>query len=236
MLKVLDHLEEWLITFLMGAATLIIFVAVVHRYVAGLPIPGVQDWLLGINLQLGAGAVHLHVRLDGQVRRRLRRAHRHPRRRRRADQPAARRDRAQVHRLRPARRRAVHRHRRHAGRALRLGERRALRRSTSCSASTRATCPEGPTTPDLEMPTWIVYSAVPLGSYLMCFRFLQVTWASCAPASCRTTTTPRSKASSRRRAAAGRPETRSTAWTTTCGRATGDAAMNAASSSPCWSR
>ena len=35
---------------------------------------------------------------------------------------------------------------------------------------------EGPTTPDLEWPTWIVYSAIPLGSYLMCFRFLQVTW------------------------------------------------------------
>jgi C4-dicarboxylate transporter DctQ subunit len=33
---------------------------------------------------------------------------------------------------------------------------------------------EGPTTPDLEWPTWIVYSAIPLGSYLMCFRFLQV--------------------------------------------------------------
>ena len=28
--------------------------------------------------------------------------------------------------------------------------------------------------PDLEMPMWIVYLAVPLGSYLMCFRFLQV--------------------------------------------------------------
>ena len=27
---------------------------------------------------------------------------------------------------------------------------------------------------DLEMPMWIVYLAVPLGSYLMCFRFLQV--------------------------------------------------------------
>ena len=36
--------------------------------------------------------------------------------------------------------------------------------------------PEGPVTPDLEWPTWIVYLAVPLGSYLMCFRFLQVTW------------------------------------------------------------
>jgi C4-dicarboxylate transporter DctQ subunit len=36
---------------------------------------------------------------------------------------------------------------------------------------------EGPTTPDLEWPTWIVYSAIPLGSSLMSFRFLQVTWS-----------------------------------------------------------
>jgi C4-dicarboxylate transporter DctQ subunit len=35
--------------------------------------------------------------------------------------------------------------------------------------------PEGPTTPDLEWPTWMVYSVIPMGSYLMCFRFLQVT-------------------------------------------------------------
>lgn len=32
------------------------------------------------------------------------------------------------------------------------------------------------TSPDLEMPMWIVYLAVPLGSFLMCFRFLQVAW------------------------------------------------------------
>ena len=30
---------------------------------------------------------------------------------------------------------------------------------------------------DLEMPMWIVYLAIPLGSSLMCFRFLQVAWA-----------------------------------------------------------
>src|SRR5262249_34671 len=29
---------------------------------------------------------------------------------------------------------------------------------------------------DLEAPGWIVFSCVPLGSYLMCFRFLQVAW------------------------------------------------------------
>jgi len=28
--------------------------------------------------------------------------------------------------------------------------------------------------PDLELPKWLVYLCVPLGSYLMCFRFLQV--------------------------------------------------------------
>ena len=30
--------------------------------------------------------------------------------------------------------------------------------------------------PDLELPMWMVYLCVPLGSYLMCFRFLQVAW------------------------------------------------------------
>src|SRR6187200_2965068 len=49
-MKLLDHLEEWLIAFLMGAATLLIFVAVVHRYAAGMAIPGLQDTLLKIDL------------------------------------------------------------------------------------------------------------------------------------------------------------------------------------------
>jgi len=35
----------------------------------------------------------------------------------------------------------------------------------------------GPTTPDLEWPTWVIYLAIPLGSALMCFRFLQVAWS-----------------------------------------------------------
>ena len=30
---------------------------------------------------------------------------------------------------------------------------------------------------DLEVPMWLVYLAVPLGSYLMCFRFIQVAFA-----------------------------------------------------------
>ncbi|MDP0926674.1 TRAP transporter small permease [Paracoccus onubensis] len=34
----------------------------------------------------------------------------------------------------------------------------------------------GQTSPDLEMPMWIIYLAVPLGSALMCFRFIQALW------------------------------------------------------------
>ena len=33
------------------------------------------------------------------------------------------------------------------------------------------------TSADLELPMWLVYLAVPLGSYLMSFRFLQVAWS-----------------------------------------------------------
>jgi TRAP-type C4-dicarboxylate transport system permease small subunit len=29
---------------------------------------------------------------------------------------------------------------------------------------------------ELEWPSWIIYLCIPFGSYLMCFRFLQVTW------------------------------------------------------------
>jgi C4-dicarboxylate transporter DctQ subunit len=36
--------------------------------------------------------------------------------------------------------------------------------------------PTSQTSPDLEIPSWLVYLCIPLGSYLMCFRFLQVAW------------------------------------------------------------
>ncbi len=123
MLKVLDHLEEWLIAFLMGAATLLIFVAVVHRYAAGWPIPGVQDALLKIDLSWAQelciymfvwmakfGAAYgvrtgIHVGVDVMINR----------------LPAD--TRKALRAVRPARGRAVHRHRRHAGRDVRLGHR-----------------------------------------------------------------------------------------------------------------
>ncbi len=90
-LRGLDRLEETLIIVLMGAATAVIFAAVIHRFLVGFPIPGLQDAPPGHPHVLGPGAVHLLLRLDGQVRRRLWRAHRHPRRRGRADQSHGRR-------------------------------------------------------------------------------------------------------------------------------------------------
>ena len=44
-MKFLDHLEEWLITFLMAAATIVVFVAVVHRYVSARAIESVDETL-----------------------------------------------------------------------------------------------------------------------------------------------------------------------------------------------
>jgi len=37
--------------------------------------------------------------------------------------------------------------------------------------------PTDQVSPDMELPRWIVFLCVPLGSYLMCFRFLQVAWS-----------------------------------------------------------
>ena len=48
-MKILDHLEEWLIATLMAVATSVTFVAVVHRYASGIPILAIQDVLIQIN-------------------------------------------------------------------------------------------------------------------------------------------------------------------------------------------
>src|SRR5438874_4979748 len=42
--KILDHLEEWLISALIAGATLLIFFAVIHRYGTGLSID-LSKWL-----------------------------------------------------------------------------------------------------------------------------------------------------------------------------------------------
>ena len=172
-MKILDHLEEWIVTFLMGAATLIIFVAVLHRYAAGLAIPGVQDWLLSLSFSWAQeltiimfvwmakfGAAYgvrtgIHVGVD-----------------------------VLINRLSDTMRRKFIIFGLLAG-ALFTGivatlgaqfvwENGAHYAFLNLMGMPLNDIPEGPTTPDLEWPTWMVYSAIPLGTSLMCFRFLQV--------------------------------------------------------------
>jgi C4-dicarboxylate transporter DctQ subunit len=146
-----DHLPD-------GGGDGVIFAAVVHRYGTGCEIPGLQDWLIEHELRLGARAVHHHVRVDGQVRRRLRRAHRHPRRRRHPDQQAQ-----------PAAYRGMFILFGLCAGALFTGiigtlggafvwENGAHYASFHALGLNTGDLPEGPTTPDLEWPTWIVYS------------------------------------------------------------------------------
>ena len=174
MMKVLDHLEEWLITFLIGAATAIIFVAVVHRYASGFSVPGVQDWLLTLNFgwaqelciimfvwmaKFGAAygvRTGIHVGVDVMINR----------------LDVAVRNKFIVFGLLAG---ALF-----TGIVGTLGatfvwENGAHYALFNFLGLNTGDLPEGPTTPDLEWPTWTVYSAVPFGSYLMCFRFLQVT-------------------------------------------------------------
>ena len=172
-MKFLDHLEEWLISFLMAGATLIIFVSVVHRYAAGLSIPVVQDWLLGINFSWAQeltiimfvwmakfGAAYgvrtgIHVGVD-----------------------------VLINRLDEKKRAKFIVFGLLAGMlftgivaslgAYFIWENGAHHAYLGLIGSPFGDVPEGPTTPDLEWPTWMVYSAIPLGTGLMCFRFLQV--------------------------------------------------------------
>ena len=172
-MKFLDHLEEWIVTFLMGAATLIIFVAVLHRYAAGMAVPGLQDWLLSINLTWAQeltiimfvwmakfGAAYgvrtgIHVGVD-----------------------------VLINRLSDAMRSKFIVFGLCAGALFTaivatLGARFVWENGAhhyffKLLGLAMEGLFEGPTTPDLEWPTWMVYSAIPLGTTLMCFRFLQV--------------------------------------------------------------
>lgn len=173
--KVLDRLEESIIAFLMAGATLIIFASVVHRYSAGLNIPKVQDWLLTINMSWAQelciimfvwmakfGAAYgvrtgIHVGVDVLINQ--------------LSKPL--RSKFILFGLGAG---ALF-----TGVVATLGgnfvwENGAHYAIFHTLGLQTADLPEGPTTPDLEWPTWIVYSAIPLGSSLMCFRFLQVAY------------------------------------------------------------
>jgi len=173
MLKIIDRLEEFIIGTLMAVATIVIFISVVHRYGSGLAIPGVQDWLLSKDLgwaqefcvilfvwmaKFGAAygvRTGIHVGVDLLINKLT-------------DRPRA----AMIQ----------------LGLACGVlftgiigvfgaifvwenGMAYSLLTTLGMSPGEHF---EGPITPDLEWPTWIVYMAVPLGSFLMCFRFVQV--------------------------------------------------------------
>jgi C4-dicarboxylate transporter DctQ subunit len=157
--RALDRLEEILIGALMAAATLLIFLAVVHRYAAGFAIPVVQDWLLSLNFSWAQeltiymfvwmakfGAAYgvrtgIHVGVD-----------------------------VLVNRLSPAKQKPVILFGLLAG-ALFTGVIAAFGAHFVWEISHT-----DQTSPDLELPMWWVYLAIPLGSALMCYRFLQVAW------------------------------------------------------------
>ena len=158
-MKLLDHLEEWLIALLMGTATLVIFLAVLHRYASGMAIPGLQDWLLRLNTSWAQeltiylfvwmakfGAAYgvrtgIHVGVD-----------------------------VLVNRLQTPMKRKFILFGLLAGASFTgiiavLGADFVYELSDTSSTSEV-----------LELPIWIVYLAIPLGSALMCLRFLQVAW------------------------------------------------------------
>jgi C4-dicarboxylate transporter, DctQ subunit len=157
LLRILDRLEEILIATLMGAATVLIFVAVAHRYASGVPalyplmhqihLSWAQElciymfvWMAKFGAAYGV-RTGIHVGVDVLVNRLAG----------------------------PVRRGTV------------LFGLLAGALFTGVIGTMGARFVYGlygtdQTSPDLELPSWVVYLAIPLGSYLMCFRFLQVAW------------------------------------------------------------
>ncbi|MBL8464951.1 MAG: TRAP transporter small permease [Thauera sp.] len=171
--KLLDRLEEIIIASLMAVATIVIFISVVHRYLSGYEIPLLQDWLLDMNVgwaqefciilfvwmaKFGAAygvRTGIHVGVD-----------------------------ILINKLSGSSRTALIQIGLVCGvlftgliglfGALFVWENGMAYETLTLFGRDTGDFFEGPTTPDLEWPTWIVYSAVPLGSFLMCYRFLQV--------------------------------------------------------------
>ena len=157
LLRILDRFEEILIASLMAAATLLIFVAVVHRYGTGVPflypyfiqlhISWAQElciymfvWMAKFGAAYGV-RTGIHVGVD-----------------------------LLVNHLSPAHRKPV------VLFALLCGVLFTSVVGTMGLKFVMELYETEQVTADLEAPRWIVFSAIPAGSYLMCFRFLQVSW------------------------------------------------------------
>ena len=163
MLKVLDRLEEILIASLIAGATLLIFVAVTHRYAldmsAKFHLNAIYDALFKINLSWAQelciymfvwmakfGAAYgvrtgIHVGVDVLV-----------------NQLNA-----------PVRKQVILF-------SLFCGALFTAIVGTMGAKFVFELMSTDQVSPDLELPSWLVYACIPLGSYLMCFRFLQVSW------------------------------------------------------------
>jgi len=153
--RILDHLEEWLIAGFMAAATLIIFAAVLHRQSAALPpvwkyasalhFSWAQELCIYLFIWMAKFGAAYGVRTGIHIG---------------VD--------VLVNALRPAWRRVL------IATALLLG---AFFTATIAFMGARWVLfvhGTGQTSPDLEWPMWVIYLCIPLGSSLMCYRFLQV--------------------------------------------------------------
>jgi C4-dicarboxylate transporter DctM subunit len=177
LLKGLDHLEEWLIAGLIGVATVIVFVAVVHRYGTGLsidfakwlevhsaawaapPFRAIFRWLSAKDLSWAQElCIYLFIWM--------------------AKFGAAYGVRTGIHvgvdvlvmRMDPARAKKVILFGLLAG---------AFFTATIVNFGAHFVAgvwDSGSRSNDLEAPMWFIYLAIPAGSALMCFRFLQVAW------------------------------------------------------------
>jgi C4-dicarboxylate transporter DctQ subunit len=154
-LRVLDRLEEILIASLMAAATLLIFVSVLHRYGTGIPF--LYPYLIKIHLSWAQelciymfvwmakfGAAYgvrtgIHVGVD-----------------------------VLVNLAKPPLRRVI------VMFGLCCGMLFTFVIGTMGLKFVIALMSTDQTSPDLELPRWIVFACIPCGSYLMCFRFFQV--------------------------------------------------------------
>jgi C4-dicarboxylate transporter, DctQ subunit len=158
LLKILDRLEEIIIASLMGGATLITFVTVLHRFLVDVPV--LYPYLFWINLTWSQelciymfiwmakfGAAYgvrtgIHVGVDVLIKR-----------------------------LNDSWRKGVILFGLFGGALFTaivgtMGAKFVIELMGTDQVS-----------PDMEIPSWIVYACIPLGSYLMCFRFLQVMWS-----------------------------------------------------------
>lgn len=153
--RILDHLEEWLIAGFMAIATLIIFVAVAHRmsakvdwlwdYTSRIDLTWAQELCIFLFIWMAKFGAAYGVRTGIHIGVDLLVMHASARWRRRL-----------------------------VVLALLLG---ALFTAIIATLGARWVMfmhESGQVTSDLEWPRWVVYLCIPLGSGLMCYRFLQV--------------------------------------------------------------